>query len=193
MIAAAGPASPGRSPPTRRPRNANWFVSPSTTAIATPRRLTDRRLPANAISTAAPTDARPAATHSGGATSSATRCTTNISPQMTHSTAASSRVSSNRCRHPLALTSGALPVATARAPPSALEPPARRQDVEDVPVRQDDARAHDPLAPARGRGGGALPRRAGSLRHPRAGGATGASADGFPGPDQRAERAPDRL
>src|SRR4051812_6369466 len=132
MIAAAGPASTVRSPATWSPRNANWFVSPSTTATPTPRRLSDRRLPANAISTTAPTDARPAATHSGGATSSATRWTTNISPQMTHSTAASRRVSSNRCRQPRALTPGALPVATPRPPPSTLEPSVRRQHLEDI-------------------------------------------------------------
>src|SRR5512133_426853 len=147
MIAAAGPASTVRRPATWSPRNANWFVSPSTRAIARPRRLSDRRLPANATSTAAPTDARPAATHSGGAASSATRCTTNISPQMTHSTAASSRVSSNRCRQPRALTTDALPAAATRAPPSTCEPPVRRQDVEDVVVRQGSHEA--PIAPRR--------------------------------------------
>src|SRR3954451_1359948 len=122
MIAAAGPASTGRSPPARRARNANRFGSPSTTAIATPRRLNDRRLPANAISTSAPTDARPAATHSGGASSSATRCTTNIRPQITHRTDARRRVLSKHRRHPVALTPLALPVAPVAAPSSALEP-----------------------------------------------------------------------
>src|SRR3954470_1817463 len=140
MIAAAGPASTVRRPATCRPRNRNWFVRPSTTTIPTPRRLSVRRLPANAASTSAPIAARPAATHTGGATSSATRWTTNISPQIRHSTDARSRVSSIHRRHPVALTPVALPVARPRAPSSALEPAGGGEDLENVVVRQ---RAHE--------------------------------------------------
>src|SRR3954471_8338740 len=140
MIAAAGPASTVRSPATCRPRNRNWFVRPSTTAMPTPRRLKVRRLPANAVSTSAPTDARPAATHSGGASSSATRWTTNIRPQITHRTDASSRVFSNHRRHPVALTPDALPAAAPAAPSSALEPAVRGELGEHVVVGQ---RAHE--------------------------------------------------
>src|SRR4051794_2537819 len=146
MIAAAGPASTVRRPATCRPRNRNWFVRPSTTTIPRPRRLSVRRLPANAASTSAPIAARPAATHAGGATSSATRWTTNISPQITHSTDARSRVSSIHPRHPVALTPPALPVARPRAPSSALEAAVHAEKLEHVVVRQ---RAHEaPVAAA---------------------------------------------
>src|SRR4051812_15168313 len=140
MIAAAGPASTVRRPATCRPRKRNWFVRPSTTAIPTPPRLSVRRLPVNAASTSAPTDARPAATHSGGASSSAMRWTTNIRPQITHRTDARRRVFSNHRRHPVALTPVALPTAATAAPSSALEPAVRGEPGEHVVVGQ---RAHE--------------------------------------------------
>ena len=62
-----------------------------------------------------------------------------------------------------------------------------------VGLRQDDARAHDhgPRAPGGRRG--ALPRRAAALRPPLAARVPARGADGVPGPDRRAERAPDDL
>src|SRR5918911_4939988 len=138
MIAAAGPASTVRSPATCRPRNPNWFVTPSTHAIASPRRPRWRTWPANGSSATAPMLARPAATQTGPDTSSATRCTTNISPHVTHRTTASTRVSARRSRQPSRLTPPALPATARRLPaqvgdrPAKAPPDARREASGDL-------------------------------------------------------------
>src|SRR3954451_688136 len=107
-----------------------------------PRRLSPRSDGTNASRTSAPTDARPAATHTGGATSSATRWTTNIRPQTTHRTTASTRVSSSRWRHSVALTDPALPGPAVRSPWPAFQPPARGEQLAHIVAHQRaDARA----------------------------------------------------